>query len=75
MAVRSMSGININPFSILYSYKIYFLLQTMFHTSGRPDVSATSKAARTDVISSPSPCTAGSGRRIARKCHPPTRHR
>lgn len=47
----------------------------MFHTSGHPDVSATLRVARTVVISSPSLCTAGSGRQIARRWHPPTSHR
>lgn len=45
----------------------------MFLTSGRLDVSATSRAARTDATSSPSLCTVGSGRRIARRWHPPTK--
>jgi len=46
-----------------------------FLTSGRPDVSATSRAAKTDATSSPRPCTAGSGRRIARRWHPPIKRR
>lgn len=41
----------------------------MFRTSGRRDVSATSRAAKIDVISSPSRCTVGSGRQIARRWH------
>lgn len=47
----------------------------MFLTSGRLDVSVTSRAARIDAISSPSLCTVGSGRRIARRWHPPTKCR
>lgn len=47
----------------------------MFHIFGHPDVCVTLRVVRTVVISSPSPYTAGSGRQIARKWHPPTRHR